>query len=232
MNYFWLTSSGGCPNHTFRRLIPQGTHNQGVQTHLNETVRFKLHALRRIRKILTLEQVKVLANSFVNTQFRYAPLIWLFTSKNSMLKINKIHRRTLHVVYDDYNSTYEELFASYIGISIYQKHLKNLAIEVCKSLTNLNPDFMWLFFKNRSIAYNLEMEIFAFYLLHDRLITIQIQYNFEVAYFGISFLYQLKRVLLLKNSNRNWIMYNRFTVLVLHVEDFEIFVYYVTISFC
>ena len=27
LNYFWLTSSGGCSNHTFRRLIPQGTHN-------------------------------------------------------------------------------------------------------------------------------------------------------------------------------------------------------------
>ena len=36
-NYFWLTSSGGCPNLTFRRLIPQGTQNQGGQTHLAKT---------------------------------------------------------------------------------------------------------------------------------------------------------------------------------------------------
>ena len=73
---------------------------------LCKTARFKLHALRRIRKLVTLEQAKLLANSFVNTQFGYAPLIWMFTSKNSMLKVNKIHRRTLRVVYDDYNSTY------------------------------------------------------------------------------------------------------------------------------
>ena len=76
------------------------------------------HALRRIRKFLTLEQAKLLANSFVNTQFRSAPLIWIFTSKNSMLKVNKIHRRTLRVVYD-YNSTYEEVLASGNGISIH-----------------------------------------------------------------------------------------------------------------
>ena len=122
---------------------------------LCKTARFKLHALRRIRKLVTLEQAKLLANSFVNTQFGYAPLIWMFTSKNSMLKINKIHRRTLRVVYDDYNSTYEELLASHNDISIHQKHLKHLAIEVYKSLTNLNPEFMWPFFKNKSIPYNL-----------------------------------------------------------------------------
>ena len=48
---------------------------------------------------------------------------WMFTSKSSMLKVNKIHRRTLRVVYDDYNSTYEELLASHNDISIHQKHL-------------------------------------------------------------------------------------------------------------
>ena len=121
---------------------------------LCKTARFKLHALRRIRKFLTLEQAKLLANSFVNTQFRYARLIWMFTSKNSMLKVNKIHRRTLRVVYD-YNSTYEELLASQNDISIHQKHLKHLVIEVFKSITNLNPELMWPFFKNKSILFNL-----------------------------------------------------------------------------
>ena len=62
---------------------------------LCKTRSFKLHALRRIRKFLTLEQAKLFANSFVNTQFGYAPLIWMFASKNSMLKVNEIHRKTL-----------------------------------------------------------------------------------------------------------------------------------------
>ena len=110
---------------------------------LYKTARFKLYALRRIRKFFTLEQAKVLANSFVNTQFGYASLIWMFKSKNLMLKVSKIHRRTLSVVYDDYNSTYEEPLASQNDISIRQIHLKRLAIEVFKSLTNLNPEFMW-----------------------------------------------------------------------------------------
>ena len=109
---------------------------------LCKTERFKFYALRRIRTFLTPEQAKLLANSFVNTQFGHAPLIWMLTSKNSMLKINKIHRRTLRVVHDDYSSTYEELLASHNDISIHQKHLKHLAIEVYKSLANMNPEFM------------------------------------------------------------------------------------------
>ena len=70
--------------------------------------------------------MKLLANLFVNTQFRYVHLIWMFTNKTSMLKVNKIHRRTIRVVYNDYNSTYEELLTSHNDISI---HLKHLAIE-------------------------------------------------------------------------------------------------------
>ena len=64
-----------------------------------------------------------------------------------MLKVNQIHRRTLRVVYDNYYSTYEEPLASENDNSIRRKHLKHLAIEAYKSLTNLNPEFMWPFFR-------------------------------------------------------------------------------------
>ena len=36
---------------------------------------FKLHALRRIRKFLTVEKARILANAFINSQFNYALLI-------------------------------------------------------------------------------------------------------------------------------------------------------------
>ena len=42
---------------------------------------FKLHTLCRIRKFLTVEKVIILANAFINSQFNYAPLIWMFASK-------------------------------------------------------------------------------------------------------------------------------------------------------
>ena len=52
--------------------------------HINMLCRrasYKLHALRRIRKYLTLEKSKLLYNAFINNQFNYASIIWMFCSK-------------------------------------------------------------------------------------------------------------------------------------------------------
>ena len=43
---------------------------------------YKVPALRRIRKYLTLEKAKLLSNAFENSKFHYAFVIW-------MLKIEK-----------------------------------------------------------------------------------------------------------------------------------------------
>ena len=42
---------------------------------LCRTAQYKLHALRRIRKYLTLDKAKLLGNAFIDSQFNYAPLI-------------------------------------------------------------------------------------------------------------------------------------------------------------
>ena len=54
---------------------------------LGSTTNYKLHALRRIRKYLTLEKVKLLYNAFINNQFNYASVIWMFCHKKDYLKI-------------------------------------------------------------------------------------------------------------------------------------------------
>ena len=50
---------------------------------------YKLHALRRIRKYLLLEKVKLLCNTFINSQFNYALLTWMFCSKRTTYKDSK-----------------------------------------------------------------------------------------------------------------------------------------------
>ena len=39
------------------------------------TANYKLHALRGIRKYLTLKKAKLLYNTFINSQFKYASVI-------------------------------------------------------------------------------------------------------------------------------------------------------------
>ena len=40
-------------------------------------------------------------NKVINSQFVYAPLIWMFAGKSSINKICKIHFKTLQVDYDN-----------------------------------------------------------------------------------------------------------------------------------
>ena len=64
------------------------------KSHIEELCRkatYKLNALRRIKKYLTLEKAKLLANAFINSQFKHAPLVWMFAGKSSIAETCKIH---------------------------------------------------------------------------------------------------------------------------------------------
>ena len=84
---------------------------------------YKLHALRRIRGYLTVKKARILTNAFIDSQFNYAPLIWMFSGKTLINKICKVHHRTLRVVYNGYNNSDGELLQLDNNVSIHQRHL-------------------------------------------------------------------------------------------------------------
>ena len=129
------------------------TFKQHVEN-LCRKAQYKLHALRRIRKFLTIEKAKMLGNAFIDSQFNYAPLLWMFCRKTLYSKIEKIHHRTLKVIYQS-NDTYENLLLQSNTVSVHQRHLRFLMIEIYKSISQLNPQFMWSFFTHKDIPYNL-----------------------------------------------------------------------------
>ena len=98
---------------------------------------------------------KLLANAFINSRFKHAPMIWMFGNKSSIDKIFKIYKRTLQINYDVCDESYENPFNRSDNILIHQKHLRYFTIEGYKSLTKLNPEFMWNFFQRNQIPYNL-----------------------------------------------------------------------------
>ena len=75
---------------------------------LCSTANYKLHELRRIRKYLTLEKIKLLYNAFINSQFNYASVFWMFCRKKDPLKIEKIQYKALKIIYNG-SESYEEL---------------------------------------------------------------------------------------------------------------------------
>ena len=91
--------------------------------------------------IKSIEKAKILGNAFIDSQLNDAPLIWMFCRKTLYSEIEKIHDRTLKVVYgiDDF---YNNLLLSSNSISIHQRHLRFLVTEIFKSISQINPKFM------------------------------------------------------------------------------------------
>ena len=89
---------------------------------------FKLHALRRIRKYLGIEKARILTNVFIESQLNYAPLIWMFASKKAINEIFKLDYRTLKVVYNRYDKSYEELLEMNKSASIHQRYLESYKV--------------------------------------------------------------------------------------------------------
>ena len=78
----------------------------------------KLRTLRQIRKYLRLEKVKMSGNTFIDSQFNYAPLIWMFWRKGLYWKMQKIHHKTLNVIHQS-NKIYDGLLQLSETVSIH-----------------------------------------------------------------------------------------------------------------
>lgn len=102
----------------------------------------QLNAIGRIQKYMGFKEKEVLLNSFVYSNFNYCPLVWHFCSSKSLKKIEKIQERALRLLHNDFASDYTELLKISGKATMEVKRLRNLALEIFKTLNNLNPDYM------------------------------------------------------------------------------------------
>ena len=74
-----------------REIELLGTDNQlKFKKHIENLCKeasFNLHAQRRRCSFLTVEEARILANAFICSQFNYAPLTWMFSSKTAINKL-------------------------------------------------------------------------------------------------------------------------------------------------
>ena len=90
----------------------------------------KLHALGRIATFMSFEKCRTLMKAFIESQFNYCPLIWMFHSRIMNNKINRIHERALRLVYSDHVSSFDELLKKDRSFAIHHRNIQSLAIEL------------------------------------------------------------------------------------------------------
>jgi hypothetical protein len=102
----------------------------------------KVTALNRLARIVPLEKKRTIMSAFIESQFSWCPLIWMYCSKEANDRINRIHTRALRMVYLDYTSTFEELLIKDKSVNMHQRNIQLVAIEMFKVLKKLGPEIV------------------------------------------------------------------------------------------
>ena len=124
-------------------------------TNLCISAKNKLKALQRIRKYLTLDQTKMIANAFIYSQFNYCNIIWMFCSKMDNDQIENVQKRALRCVYQEDNVTFEYLKDKYQEFSIHEKNIQSLMFFIYRVINNLSPELVSDSFKEKTTKYSL-----------------------------------------------------------------------------
>ena len=118
----------------------------------------KLHALPKIANYMDINKKRSIMNVFTLSQFSYCPLIWMFQSRKLNHRINKIHERTLKIVYNDHQCIFEELLERDTSFTIHEQNLQKLAIEMFRVNNGLSVQLVKIFILQKIIILNINQE--------------------------------------------------------------------------
>ena len=102
----------------------------------------QISALQRLTGLVDYQSKKTIYTSVIASNFNYCPLVWFFTSRESINKIDKIQERALRFVLKDHTSSYNDLLlkSGFDSFRIYA--VKSLMTELFKILEGMAPDYL------------------------------------------------------------------------------------------
>ena len=108
----------------------------------------KILVIKRSFKYLCQYKKKLLLSSFVQSQFSYSPLVWMLHSKQAKDKINRVHKNLLRLLYNDSESSFQQLLAKDNTFTIHETNTQKLMIEMYKARNNIGPSLLKNIFKH------------------------------------------------------------------------------------
>ena len=113
----------------------------------------KVTEFSRVARLLEYNKAKLQYNAFILSSLNNCPLIWMFCGKTANRVINKIHKRALRILFNDYEALFEELLQRNNEQTTHLKNLHKLMTKIYKSLNCQNPKFKWdLFIRKEHVT--------------------------------------------------------------------------------
>ena len=109
---------------------------------LCKKVNQKVSALARVVRILPFDKRRLILKTFIESQFSYCPLVWMFCSRKMNNKINHIHERALRLIYQDYITSFQDLLKKDKSLTFHHRNIHQVAIEMFKVKHGISPPFM------------------------------------------------------------------------------------------
>jgi hypothetical protein len=101
-------------------------------SHICKKASQQLNVLKRIGNNLSKHGKLTIYYSFILSNYNYCPLVWHFCGESNTKKLEKIQERALRFIYNDSESSYENLLEKSQLPSLRLRRLRSMAIEVFK----------------------------------------------------------------------------------------------------
>ena len=108
--------------------------------------------------ILSFPKMRLLVKSFFESQFAYCPLVWMLFNRTLNNRINKLHERALRILYKDDISTFERLLTKDESVTMHDRNILRLLIEMYKVKHNIFPCPIVEFVTRRNMHYKIRGE--------------------------------------------------------------------------
>ena len=89
----------------------------------------------------------ILVNAFFSSQFNYCPLIWMCHNRMLNNRINRLHERSLRIIYNDKHTSFEELLEKDKSVSTPKEFTSTGNGDVQNISENLSRDYARYYFK-------------------------------------------------------------------------------------
>ena len=93
------------------------------------------------------------------SQFGYCTLVWMNHSRTLNIRINSLHEIALRLVYNNFKSSFHQLLQKDNFVTIHQRNLKILAIEIFKFHNNAAPEIIKDVFEIKNHQYNFRRNV-------------------------------------------------------------------------
>ena len=99
----------------------------------------KLNIIKSLGPYLNRLKKFTIFHTFILCNFKLCPLAWHFCTKKNSKKIEKVQERALRFVYEDHNSSYDNLLKNAKVPSLQIRRMRTMALETFKIMNKLSP---------------------------------------------------------------------------------------------